>query len=75
MLRSALVLAALSSASDGRYPDDWSEEQRGRAMAQELIEPLSILLLASAGSLEAGNANGGAAAASEMVPDPGEMPT
>jgi EmrB/QacA subfamily drug resistance transporter len=69
------VLAALSSASDGRYPDDWSEEQRGRAVAQEVIEPLSILLLTSSGSGEAGNANGGALAASEMVPDAGEMPT
>jgi hypothetical protein len=69
------VLAALSSASDGRYPDDWSEEQRGRAMAQDVLEPLSILLLASAGSSEAGNANGGGAAASEMVPGAGEILT
>jgi EmrB/QacA subfamily drug resistance transporter len=69
------ALAALSSASDGRYPDDWSEEQRGRAMAQDVLEPLSILLLASAGSSEAGNANGGGAAASEMVPGAGEILT
>ncbi len=69
------VLAALSSAVDGRYPDDWSEEQRGRAVAQDVIEPLSLLLLTSAGSSEAGNATGGAPAASEMVPGAGEMPT
>jgi EmrB/QacA subfamily drug resistance transporter len=69
------VLAALSSTVNGRYPHDWSEEQRGRAVAQDLIEPLSILLLASSVSNEAGNANGGAPAASEMVPDAGEMPS
>jgi len=68
------VLAALSSAVNGRYPHDWSEEQRGRAVAQEVIEPLSILLLASSVSSEAGTATGGAPAASEMVPDAGEMP-
>jgi len=45
------VLAALSSAMDGRYPRDWSEEERGRAVAQEVLEPrLSILLLTSAAS-------------------------
>jgi DHA2 family multidrug resistance protein-like MFS transporter len=68
------VLAALSSAVDGRFPHDWSEEQRGRAVAQEVIEPLSILLLASSASGEAENANGGAAAG-EMAPGVGEMPS
>ena len=67
------VLAALSSAVDGRYPLTWSEEQRGRAVARDVIEPLSILLIASAGSLEAGHANGGAPATSEMVPEAGAM--
>jgi EmrB/QacA subfamily drug resistance transporter len=69
------MLAALSSASDGRYPSDWSEAQRGRAVAQDLIEPLSLLLLTSAGSSEGGNANGGAEAPSEKVPDTGEVPS
>jgi hypothetical protein len=69
------VLAALSSAVDGRYPDDWSEAQRGRAVAQDILEPLSILLLASSDNSEAGNANGGAPAASEMVPAAGEVPS
>lgn len=41
------ILATLSSASNGRYPRTWSEEQRGRAVAQDIIEPLSITLLAS----------------------------
>jgi EmrB/QacA subfamily drug resistance transporter len=69
------VLAALSSAMDGRYPHDWSEEQRGRAVARDVLEPLSILLLASSVSTEAGNANGGTEASSEMVPDAGEVPS
>jgi DHA2 family multidrug resistance protein len=42
------VLTTLSSAVDGRYPHEWSEEQRGKAVAQDVIEPLSVLLLASA---------------------------
>ena len=70
------VLAALSSTADGRYPHDWSEAQRGRAVAQDVLEPLSILLLASSGSLEAGSTTGGAEAASaETVPDAGKMPS
>jgi DHA2 family methylenomycin A resistance protein-like MFS transporter len=70
------VLAALSSTVNGRYPADWSEEERGRAVAREILEPLSILLLASAGSLEAGNAPGGAAVASgETIPAAGETPS
>jgi len=57
------ILAALSSTANGRYPHDWSEAQRGRAVAQDVIEPLSILLLASSVSNDAGNANGGASIA------------
>jgi hypothetical protein len=67
------VLAALSSAVDGRYPHDWSEAQRGRAVAREVLEPLSLLLLTSSVNSEASQANGGAEAASEMVPGAGEM--
>ncbi len=70
------LLATLSSAVDGRYPQTRSEAQRGRAVAHDILEPLSILLLASSGSLEAGNANGGASAASgETAPDGGEKPS
>ncbi len=69
------VLAALSSAVDGRYPSDWSEAQRGRAVAQDVLEPLSILLLTSSVGSEAGSINGGAPAGSgETVPDAGESP-
>jgi len=41
------ILATLSSAATGRYPQTWSEEQVGRAVARDLLEPLSIKLLAS----------------------------
>jgi putative ABC transport system ATP-binding protein len=40
-------LATLSSLVDGRYPQTWSKEQRGRAMAQDIIEPLAVQLLLS----------------------------
>jgi hydrophobic/amphiphilic exporter-1 (mainly G- bacteria), HAE1 family len=40
------ILAALSSAATGRYPQTWSEEQTGRAVARDLLEPLSVKLLA-----------------------------
>jgi len=41
------MLVTLSSAASGRYPQTWSEEQVGRAVARDLLEPLSIELLAS----------------------------
>ena len=41
------ILATLSSAATGRYPQTWSEEQVGRAVARDPLEPLSIKLLAS----------------------------
>jgi EmrB/QacA subfamily drug resistance transporter len=65
------VQAVLSAAVDGRYPHDWSEEQRGEAVAQDIIEPLSILLLASSVSDGAGTTDGGTAASGEMAPGAG----
>ncbi|HEX9135268.1 MAG TPA: ATP-binding cassette domain-containing protein [Ktedonobacteraceae bacterium] len=41
------LLATLSSLVDGRYPQTWSEAQRGRVVAQDIIEPLAIQLLLS----------------------------
>jgi hypothetical protein len=52
------VLATLSSAVNGRYPQTWSDEQRGRAVAEEIIEPLSITLLASSLANGGEHANG-----------------
>jgi HAE1 family hydrophobic/amphiphilic exporter-1 len=50
------ILATLSSAASGRYPQTWSEEQVGRAIARDLLEPLSIKLLASSTSNGRGHA-------------------
>jgi EmrB/QacA subfamily drug resistance transporter len=54
------IVATLSNAVDGRYPHTWSDEERARAVAQDIIEPLSVTLLAS--SVSNGHANGAAQA-------------
>src|SRR6266700_83099 len=41
------VLETLSNTVNGRYPHEWSDEQRGKAVAQDVIEPLAISLIAS----------------------------
>jgi ATP-binding cassette subfamily B protein len=41
------IQATLSSAVNGRYPQDWSDERRAQAVAREVIAPLSIITLAS----------------------------
>ena len=41
------ILETLSNTVNGRYPHEWSDEQRGKAVAQDIIEPLSISLIAS----------------------------
>jgi EmrB/QacA subfamily drug resistance transporter len=61
------ILETLSSAVNGRYPHTWSDEQRGRAVAQDIIEPLSISLLASSIGNGGAQANG-ASATSEGTP-------
>jgi hypothetical protein len=68
------VLETLSNTVDGRYPHEWSDEQRGKAVAQDIIEPLSISLLTS--SIDNGEAhiNGASPASSEeTVPDASDM--
>jgi DHA2 family multidrug resistance protein len=65
------IQAVLSAAVDGRYPHDWSEEQRGEAVAQDIIEPLSILLLASSVSDGAGATEGETATSGGMPADAG----
>jgi MFS family permease len=45
---SPRLLAALSEMADGQFPHDWSAEQRGRAVAREIVQPLAINLLAGA---------------------------
>ncbi|HEX6552034.1 MAG TPA: MDR family MFS transporter [Ktedonobacteraceae bacterium] len=41
------ILETLSNTVNGRYPHEWSDEQRGKAVAQDIIEPLAITLLTS----------------------------
>jgi MFS family permease len=43
------LLASLSSLAHGRFPATWSMEQRGRAVAREVIQPLAAALLAAIG--------------------------
>ncbi|HEU0004245.1 MAG TPA: MDR family MFS transporter [Ktedonobacteraceae bacterium] len=67
------ILATLSSSVDGRYPHEWSDEQRGKAVARDIIEPLSIMLLLSSTGKGEGSANGAAAnGAGEAIPESGE---
>ncbi|HKV03089.1 MAG TPA: MDR family MFS transporter [Ktedonobacteraceae bacterium] len=61
------ILETLSSAVNGRYPHTWSDEQRGRAVAQDIIEPLSISLLVSSIGNGGAQANG-ASTTSEGTP-------
>jgi hypothetical protein len=41
------LLGALSSMADGQFPHTWSVEERGRAVAREVIQPLAAALLAA----------------------------
>ncbi len=61
------ILETLSNTVDGRYPHDWSDEQRGKAVAQDIIEPLSISLLASSIENGEGHINGASPASSEEI--------
>ena len=53
------IVATLSNTVDGRYPHTWSDEERARAVARDIIAPLSITLLAS--SVANGNEHSGEA--------------
>src|SRR5205085_12277273 len=64
------ILATLSNAVNGRYPYSWSDEERGRAVAQDIIEPLAISLLAS--SVGNGYANGAAQTTEEKPAETGD---
>jgi EmrB/QacA subfamily drug resistance transporter len=59
------ILETLSNTVDGRYPHEWSDEQRGKAVAQDIIEPLSISLLASSIGNGEGHINGASPASLE----------
>jgi len=41
------LLAALSSAGDGRFPPEWGTRERGQAVARDVLEPAASALLDS----------------------------
>jgi MFS family permease len=45
---SPQLLGALASLANGRFPPEWSDERRGRAVAREVIQPLAAALLVAA---------------------------
>jgi EmrB/QacA subfamily drug resistance transporter len=67
------ILATFSSSVNGRYPHEWSEEERGKAVARDIIEPLSIMLLLSSTSKGNGSASGAISnGTGETAPESGE---
>jgi hypothetical protein len=70
------ILETLSNTVDGQYPHEWSDERRGKAVAQDIIEPLSITLLASSVGNGEGHSNGVSPTSSkENAPEANDMYT
>ncbi len=68
------ILETLSSTVNGRYPHTWSDEQRGKAVAQDLIEPLAITLITSSIGNGGGHTNGVSPAISgETAPEANDI--
>ncbi len=68
------ILETLSNTVDGRYPHEWSDEQRGKAVAKDLIEPLAISLITSSVGNGGENTNGATpATAGEITPEENDM--
>src|SRR6266699_978931 len=68
------ILETLSNTVNGRYPHEWSDEQRGKAVAQDLIEPLAISLITSSVGNGGENTNGATpATAGEITPEENDM--
>jgi MFS family permease len=61
------ILETLSNSVDGRYPHEWSDKQRGKAVAQDIIEPLAISLIASSIGNEEKQTNGATLGSTEEV--------
>ncbi len=59
------VLETLSNSVNGRYPHEWSDEQRGKAVAQDIIEPLAISVIASSVSNGVEHTNGAVSPSSQ----------
>jgi EmrB/QacA subfamily drug resistance transporter len=61
------ILETLSNSVNGRYPHEWSDEQRGKAVAQDIIEPLAISLITSSIGNEERQTNGATPESAEEV--------
>jgi MFS family permease len=61
------VLETLSNSVNGRYPHEWSDKQRGKAVAQDIIEPLAISLITSSIGNENMQTNGATPGSTEEV--------
>lgn len=68
------LLETLSNTVDGRYPHEWSDEKRGKAVAQDIIEPLAISLISSSIGRGEDHTNGASHASShETAPEGSNM--
>jgi hypothetical protein len=68
------ILETLSNSMNGQYPHEWSDEQRGRAVAQDIIEPLSISLITSSIGNGREHTNGATPGTTEeTTPDTNDM--
>jgi EmrB/QacA subfamily drug resistance transporter len=68
------ILETLSNSMNGQYPHEWSDEQRGRAVAQDIIEPLSISLITSSIGNGREHTNGATPGTTEeTTPDANDM--
>ena len=68
------ILETLSNSMNGQYPHEWSDEQRGRAVAQDIIEPLSISLITSSIGNGREHSNGATPGTTEeTTPDTNDM--
>jgi hypothetical protein len=55
---SPQLLATLSSMADGQYPPTWSRDERGRAVARDLVQPLATALLVTSMARGGADASG-----------------
>jgi EmrB/QacA subfamily drug resistance transporter len=68
------ILETLSNSMNGQYPHEWSDEQRGKAVAQDIIEPVAISLIASSIGNGREHTNGATPGTTEeTTPDTNDM--
>ena len=68
------ILETLSNSMNGQYPHEWSDEQRGKAVAQDIIEPLAISLITSSIGNGREHSNGATPGTTEeTTPDANDM--